>query len=297
MTEQTIRSAGSIHDLGYHAYEGERLGRGYALLALFTYSFRAVFGIGRSVVSKVFPFGLATVAFIPALVQLGIAAIAPADLELITPQSYFGFVAVVLALFCAFTAPEIIGRDQRTHTLSLYFARSLSRSDYVVAKVVSLAAALILVLIVPQILLLLGGAVAGDDTIGYLQDNAGDLAPILAGAAMVGLLMGGISLTIAGQTARRALATGAVLAYFVIFTAIGSILVDTLTGDARQYALLVSPLGLLEGAVYWLFSATPRPGSELANAGLAGGYYFLAACIYIVVPLALLFRRLQRLAV
>ena len=297
MSEGTIRPAGSIHDIGYHGYEGERLGREYAVLALFTYSFKAVFGLGRSIVSKAFPIGLAVVAFIPALIQLGIAAVAPADLELITPENYFIIVSVVLVLFCAFTAPEIIGRDQRTRTLSLYFARALSRSDYVVAKVAALTAALFLVLIIPQILLLLGAAVAGDDTLGYLRDHADDLAPILAGALTVGLLMGGISLTIASQTSRRALATGAVLGYFVIFTAIGSVLVETLTGDVRQYTLLLSPLDLLHGAVLWLFGATPEPGSDLDEAGLAGGYYFLAAWIYIVVPLAFLFRRLQRLAV
>ncbi len=274
-----------------------RLGRAFVVLALLSYSFQAVFGLGRSTVAKVIAIGLAVVAQIPALVQLGIAAIVPADVEFITPEDYFGIVSLVLVLFCAFTAPEIIGRDQRTRTLTLYFSRALSRSDYVTAKVGSLALALMLVLLTPQLLLLIGQAVAGDDTLGYLRENVDELAPILGGTLTVGLLMAVISLTIASQTSRRALATGVVLAYFIIFTALGSILVETLTGGAQKYALLLSPFGVLEGTVLWLFSVRPEPESEFTKAGLHGRYYFVAAVVYTVVPLALLYRRLQRLAV
>ena len=274
-----------------------RLGRAFVVLALLSYSFQAVFGLGRSTVAKVIAIGLAVVAQIPALVQLGIAAIVPADVEFITPEDYFGIVSLVLVLFCAFTAPEIIGRDQRTRTLTLYFSRALSRSDYVTAKVGSLSLALMLVLLTPQLLLLIGQAVAGDDTLGYLRENVDELAPILGGTLTVGLLMAVISLTIASQTSRRALATGVVLAYFIIFTALGSILVETLTGGAQKYALLLSPFGVLEGTVLWLFSVRPEPESEFTKAGLHGRYYFVAAVVYTVVPLALLYRRLQRLAV
>ena len=109
--------------------------------------------------------------------------------------------------------------------------------------------------------------------------------------------MASISLAIASQTARRALATGAVLGYFALFSAIGAILAETLTGDARQYTLLVSPGNLLNGAVLWLFSASPEAGSDLDSAGLATGYYFLAAWVYVVVSVAFLLRRLLRQAV
>ena len=78
---------------------------------------------------------------------------------------------------------------------------------------------------------------------------------------------------------------------------IGTILVETLTGDARQYALLISPADLLAGAALWLFNAAPEPGSDLDSAGLAGRYYFLTAWVYVVVSLAFLFRRLQKQAV
>ena len=300
MSEQTAatpRPAGSIYDLGYRPYDGERLGRGYAVRSLFAYSLRAIFGLGRSTMSKVFPFGLAVVALLPALVQLAIAAIAPSDFEFIAPEGYFSFVQIVVALFCAVVAPEIIGRDQRHRTLPLYFSRVLSRVDYVSAKIGALTVGLMLVLGVPQLLLLVGNAVSTDDLTGYAQDNIDQLPPILASVSLAAFFMGTVSLVIACQTSRRAFATGAVLAYFVIMTIIGSILVETTTGDVRQYVILVSPITVLEGAVYWIFGADWPVDSDMAKSGLAGGYYVLAALAYPLVAAGLLYRRFQKLAV
>ncbi|HLF79487.1 MAG TPA: ABC transporter permease subunit, partial [Dehalococcoidia bacterium] len=233
MAEQT-RAAGNIYDLGYRPYSGPRLGRRYAVTSLFLFSLRAVFGLGRPAWSKVFPWGLAVIASIPALVQLAIAALAPADLTLIRHEDYFGYVQVILALFCAVSSPEIVGRDQRNHTLALYFSRALSRADYVSAKVGALTVALGAVLLLPQIVLLLGSAVATDDLVGYMRDNVDLVPPIAASSALAAAFMASVSLAIASQTSRRAFATGAVLAYFVIFATLGGILVETTTGDVQK---------------------------------------------------------------
>ena len=44
---------GSIYDLGYQAYEGPRLGRRSAVLALFAQTVRSCFGIGRGGRAKI----------------------------------------------------------------------------------------------------------------------------------------------------------------------------------------------------------------------------------------------------
>jgi ABC-2 type transport system permease protein len=293
----TDRAAGSIYDLGYRPYDGTRLGRGYAIVSLFWYSLRSVFGLGRSTAAKVFPIGLTIIALLPAVAQLAIAAIAPQDLELIRPENYFGYVQIVISLFCAVAAPEIIGRDQRARTLTLYFSRALSRADYVTAKLAALTVALFLVNFLPQVLLLLGGAVAENDVLGYLKDHADQIPSILATAAVVSLFMGSVSLAIASQSPRRAIATVAVLGYLVIFTVLGNIFVETLTGEARTYALLLSPSDTVDGVSYWFFGAEPEFDSSLAKADLYGGVYFTAALVYIVVALGFLYRRFQRMAV
>jgi ABC-2 type transport system permease protein len=286
-----------IYDLGYRRYEGARLGRSYAVLSLYLYTLRAIFGLGRSAMSKVFPIGLAIIASVPALIQLAVAAVAPENFEYTSPQNYFGFVSLVLALFCAVAAPEVIGRDQRNHTLSLYFSRSLSRADYVTAKLAALGSGVFLVLVIPQALLLAGNAVSTDEIVDYMKTNVDLLPPILGSAILIGTMMSGVSLAIGSQTPRRAWATGAVIAYFVIAAALGSILFETLGGEDGGYALLLSPFAVLNGAVSWIFSVEPEAGGEVAKADLAGAIYFLAATGYCVLSLGLLYRRFIRMAV
>jgi ABC-2 type transport system permease protein len=297
VSEGSVRPAGSIYDLGYRSYTGERLGRPYAVFSLFVFSLRSIFGLGRSAWAKVFAFGLAGIVLLPAVVQLAIAALAPADFEYATPATYFGFISIVLALFCAATAPEIVGRDQRNKTLPLYFSRSLSRSDYVVAKLAALTVALLAVQLLPQALLVVGNAVATEDVVQGLADDADLVPPILASSSLAAVAMAAISLAIVSQTPRRAWATGALVVTLVIATSVGETLANTLTGDARQYGLLVSPLGVLEGATFWLFDEPPDPNTGLAKASLEGGYYLLAGLAYTLVAAGILFRRFLRISV
>jgi ABC-2 type transport system permease protein len=294
MSEQT-RTTGNIYDLGYRSYEGERYGRPYAIFSLYVYSFKTIFGLGRSWLSKLFPIGLAVIALIPSIVQLAVAAVSPLDVTFIRPEEYFGFVSIVLALFCAVSAPEIIGRDQRTRTLSLYFSRALSRLDYLFAKLLALALALLLVLVTPQMILILGKAVAATDLVDSLRTNANELPAILASSLLAALLMSSVSLAIAAQTSRRAFSTGAVLGYFVVLSALGSIFVATLGSDVRGYGLLVSPIGVIEGAVHWIFHVAPQPDSDLAKADLNGAIYALVSFAYIAAGTTVLVRRIMRI--
>jgi ABC-2 type transport system permease protein len=289
--------AGSIYDLGYRNYEGARLGRRYAFVSLFSYTLLSIWGIGRSWSAKLFPWGLTVIVLLPALVILGVAALAPEEFEVAQPEDYFGFVSIVLALFCAATAPDLIGRDQRHHTLALYFSRALDRLDYAAAKLGALVVSLFFVLWVPQVFLQSGNAVATDDVTAYLQDNLDVIPPVIASSALVAGFMASMSLAIAVFTPRRAFSTGAIIAAFVVLTVIGGILLDTLEGDARQYSLLLSPLLVLEGTVYWVFGVQPPNESDITRAGLDGVYYFIATVLYTAAFLAIIYRRVQRMNV
>jgi hypothetical protein len=78
---------------------------------------------------------------------------------------------------------------------------------------------------------------------------------------------------------------------------LGSILFEVISGEGRDYALLISPLSVLEGSVHWIFNSAPHPESEIAQTELNRIYYFLAALGYSVVSLAIVYRRFARLAV
>jgi ABC-2 type transport system permease protein len=288
---------GSIYDLGYRPYEGERLGRAYAIQSLFFYSLRSIFGLGRSAGAKVFPFALAVIALLPALVQIAIAAIAPEDFEFISHEDHFGYVSTIIALFCCVAAPDISGRDQRSRTLTLYFSRALSRADYVTAKLAAMVTAIFIVTIIPQILLMLGNAIATNNVTDYLGDNAGDVPPILGSSIMISLVMGSVALAIAVQSNRRVIATIAVLGYFIISLAVSEILVETITGSGRGLSILLSPTNTLDGLSVWFFGATPDFDSTLGRADNDGFVYLLGSVAYILLACAILYRRYQRMSV
>ena len=71
-----MSAAGSIYDLGYRKYDGPRLGRRHAVRALFGHSLRVSYGIGRGGRAKIAPIVLGGLAIIPAIVGIGVLALA-----------------------------------------------------------------------------------------------------------------------------------------------------------------------------------------------------------------------------
>lgn len=307
MSKPAESAAGSIYDLGYRHYKGARLGRRHAVLSLYIQSLRGVFGFGRHTSSKILPIGLTIVALLPAVVQLGLISIAKDSIpisDIFRPWEYYQFIQWPLALFVAAVGPELVGRDQRNHTLSLYFSRALLRSDYVLAKVASLATALIIISLVPQLLVFTGNALARADSLAYLRDNWGDIAPIIGSGVILSLLWSSIAIAIASQTSRWQLASGGVVAYFAITFALGAILVASFPYGPAGYTLLFSGFHVAQGVTLWLFGLTPvlsadkgGVAADLARADLPIYVYAIAAGVTIVIALAITYHRYRRLNV
>ena len=186
------RAAGSIYDLGYQRYEGRRLGRVHTFRALYLESLRGAFGFGRRTSSKVFPFVLLAIAAFPAVVQVIIGTFSDGVVELLPAEDYFEFISLVLALFCAAVAPEMVGRDLRNRTLAIYFARSMGRLDYAGAKLSAMVTAMLVVTVGPLAVLFLGNGLATNDLPGYFKDNWDLILPILASSLLASILLGTI---------------------------------------------------------------------------------------------------------
>jgi ABC-2 type transport system permease protein len=297
-------ASSNIYDLGYRRYDGLRLGRRHSVTALYFHSFKAAFGIGRPATAKIIPMSLAVITLLPALIQLGIAAVA-SNIELYSASGYYGYVQWILALFVAGQAPELVGRDQRYRTLTLYFSRSLQRSDYAVAKVAALTSALLVLTLTPQVVLFLGRAFAGNDFWGYVQDNWQDIPPIIGSGLLLSLFMASLAIAIASYTKRRAFATGGILAYFAIATTVSSILVQTASGTLQKFVLLLSGFHIIRGFTLWMFDVTPTldaqgnsngPGGDLVLAGLDLYWYAVFAVVVIVAMLFIVYRRYQKVS-
>jgi ABC-2 type transport system permease protein len=286
---------GSIYDLGYRNYEGARLGRTHAIASLYWYTLRGAFGLGRRASSKIIPVIITIIAFFPAVIQLGVAALFTEDADLITPEDYFEFVQIPIALFCAAIAPDVAGRDMRQRTLSLYFSRALRRRDYALAKIAAFATALTLLTLAPQVVLVVGNGLASNDVLGYIQDNWKDLPRTLFAGALTAGMLGAVCLAIASQTSRRAYATIAVIGWFVVISIIANILIYSIGGTA-SLAIYASPFDFIHGCILFIFNK----GAEFDTAQDVAGYpmwtYFACVLAYAAAGVAVVIRRFDRVA-
>lgn len=218
-----------IHESGYRRYEGERLGVSSAMISLFIHGLQRVLGLKRRLGAKVLPVVTIGLAYIPAIVFIGLAAFLQEDLirEAILPDyfEYYGIIGFAILLFTAFVAPEVLCTDRRTGMLSLYLASPLTRDTYLLAKAASVLTVLLTVTLGPPLLLLLAYTFEGAGP-GSVGDFLVLLGRILAAGVLVALLWTALSLAISSITSRKAFASAAII---VTLLASG-IVVEILTG-------------------------------------------------------------------
>jgi ABC-2 type transport system permease protein len=298
-----MERGGSIYDLGYRGYEGPRLGRSAAITALFTHSLRTAYGLGRSTRSKVMPVGLTAMAILPSLLALGILALisqfgeAGEAFEAVSPIQYstlFPFIATLVFLFCASQAPELFGRDQRAGVLPLYFSRAISSTDYAAARLLGLLAALIILVLSPQLLLMVGRVLVATDLGDGLSEELPSLPAAIGISLIVAATVGCISAAIAALTSRRAYATVAIIAIFTLPVAATELLVELEAGLLAQLAVLLNPSYVLDGVNAFLFDV-PTDNPTVDAADIAGWVFVVAAAGWIAGSTAVLVRRYRTL--
>ncbi|WP_370326517.1 ABC transporter permease [Euzebya sp.] len=282
MAEQTAPATadaqGVIHDIGYRHYDGPRLGRGYIRRSLFTESLRAAYGLGRSTRSKVMPMILLAVMCLPALAIVAITAVTRSDELVADYLSYQLNMQVVISIFVAAQAPALVSRDLRFGVMSLYFSRPLERPDYVLAKVGAMAAALLVLMGTPLVIMFLGALVVGLP----LGDQVPDLLRALAGTALLAGILAGLGALIAAITPRRGLAVAAIVAVLVVLSGVQAvtqeIAIEQGAGEGVAYLGLLSPYTLVDGVQSGLLGAT----SSLPVPPGAGSLVFLGVGLLLV---------------
>ncbi len=297
---------GEIYDLGYQRYTGRRRGRGYAWWSLYALSVRNAFGLGRGALPKVLAFSLVLLAFIPAIVQLVLAAVVPIEeFEFVAPHEYYGFIQIIIVLFVAAIGSDLVGNDQRTQTLSLYFSRPIERYDYVTAKIAALATGLLSITVLPQAIMFAGNWLGAADAGTWIEDNADDAPRILASGLLICGFLAAVGIAIAAVAERRSFAIISVLAAFLVTVLVVSIVVSTVDSEWGRYAVFASPFHVMVGLTLWIFEATPALTSlsqggdvdeQIAYANVHGSAYLVAMAAYSAVAVGATMRRYQRAA-
>jgi ABC-2 type transport system permease protein len=300
-------ATGSIYDLGYRGYEGPRLGRAHAVRSLFSHSLRSTYGLGRGARAKLAPIFLTVFATIPSLAIIAALVLAArfgeSAGELLSEASPVRYdtiyslvsTAGILGLFCAAQAPELFGRDQRHGTLSLYFARALRRSDYTLARIFGFVAAVLVLVLLPQVILFLGRVLLSPDIVGAFRRDLPSIPPVLAQSLLTAFLYGGLAMVVSAYTPRRAYAVAGIIALFVIPDIIATVVAGLGSSLIGTWLTLISPNSILAGTNAVLFDVPF--GTEFFFVQLPDIAYFAAAAVGIVGSFAISIRRFQQISV
>jgi ABC-2 type transport system permease protein len=252
-----------ILERGYRSYDGARGGVGAAIRTTTKHGIQRSLGIKRTVWQKILPVLSIALAYVPAIVFVGLVALSERfrirnDIGP-TYAQYYGFVTAAILVFTAFVAPEILCTDRRSGMLGLYLASPLNRNTYLIAKTLSVLFILSLVTTGPVLLVLIGKTILGagpDGVDGWFLTFA---RVLLAGLA-VSALHASLSLAVSSLTSRRAVASAAIVIVLVASQISVISLIDAgYSPNMRAFDLFSLPFQL----VYRIY------GERMADAGRA----------------------------
>ncbi len=274
---------GEVFDRGYAHYTGARLGRPQAVRSLYGYSIKRALGIRKSWTAKVLPFLLYTAAIVPLIVMIGISAIAP-QVNFASYSGYMTSIFLIVGIFVATTAPEMICVDKRERILPLYFSRAISRSDYVFAKVGAMTALTMTLSVVPSVVLWLGRQLVAPSPWQAMRDNVGDLGRVILLGVLIALTLGTGGLMISSLTDRKAVAVTVITIGFTLVTAIANVAMDLLQDEEwSRYAIFASMIGVFEGISNHLFGDVQSAAVDRADFSLRTYVIYVVALAVVSV--------------
>lgn len=304
--------SGVIHDIGYRRYDAERHGRPGIVAALTWHSFRAAFGLGRGAKAKIFPVLLFVMMCLPAVVNTVGLAIHPGSQPVVGYDAYIPSLrTIAMLIFVAIEAPNLVSADLRTHTLPLYFARPIKRTDYPLAKLIAFVLACLFMIEVPELLLWLGSITQQKHPSQVLEQTL-QLGPGLLYGGAWALLLASIGLLLASSTGKRVFAICAIgiplFFSYILAHVLSNVGAQAFRpeGFGEPSALaslggLISPFTLLGGVLRWL--QAPRGANlptQITQATVVGHYGWLYGVVFVVLTAAAiggLFARYRRVGI
>ncbi|MXW30816.1 MAG: ABC transporter permease subunit [Chloroflexi bacterium] len=316
-----------VFDLGYQRYTGPREGRNRARLALFENGVRTVLGIGRGGRAKILPVGLFLAVITPAVVFVTILAfldpIAGDDATQFIPgpADYYSIVSVILIIFGAIMAPELLCPDRRDNVLPLYLVRPLTSTDYLIARFLAFFAIVLVLVYAGQIVLQAGLILTAGDQVDYIRDNWQDVPRILFMGALIATFISVGPLAVAAFTTRRAYAAAFIIAAWLLLNSISDGLtfqeciseefmqdggtVSSTTectrpvGDLAPYIGLLNLGGVTDNLNNMVFDVDIEPGegspSSMAVAELHDAFPIGVYVLWTGIPALLLWHRYRRI--
>ncbi len=246
-TAATPSAAAEIFDQGYRSYDGPRLGVTAAARSVYKVSIQRALGLRRKFRYKIVPMITVGIAYVPAIIFVGLAALLGDFAEglVVEYAGYFAMLSVVNLLFSAFVAPELMNSDRQNGMYGLYMASPLNQASYLLAKAAALMTVLVLVTSLPALLLLAGYLLTGLGPSGLSILTT--VGKILLSGLVVSLYFSLVGMAISSTTKRQSFASAGIVLFFLVSSIVSGALLDLDNASPLLglLALLQIPLDLV----------------------------------------------------
>jgi len=222
MTEYTSE----VFDLGYQHYKGPREGRARAYKAIWIDGMRIALGLGRGARAKILPGILIGIVILVAVIWSLVAAAPDPSDDLLDHADYYRFISVILLLFSAIIAPELLCPDRRDGVIYLYLVRPLTITDYVAGRWLAFFTVSFALICAGQIILFIGFTLGADESLTYLKDNWLDVPRFLGAGLVIAVFTTTLPLAVSAFTTRKAYAAAFVIGLFFISAIIAGIVTE-----------------------------------------------------------------------
>ena len=294
---------GTVFDIGYQKYDGVREGRRRARIALFRNGVRTALGLGRGVGAKVVPWFFIGVLSLIALIMAIIAGAAERaggpgasdEMNLPSLVDYYGIAAVLMFLFAALVGPELLCRDRRERTLSLYLVRPLTSGDYVAARYAAFVTVLAIAAWVPQTILFGARWMDALQPGAYIAEHWIDVPRYLAAGLAIALYMTGLALLTASFTTRRAYAAVFLVGLYVLSVPFTAGIASELEGPVGQWLSMFNLINIPLHVNDIIFGEVSEMTEEAPAGKLSATTRVVWFALWTIGPALLLFWRYRRI--
>lgn len=237
----TAPQSGTVFDIGYQRYTGVREGVGRSRRAIFKDGVRIALGLGRGGRAKILPWAfiviLASIGLILAMVAGAMASLGGprAAAEVPSHAGFYGIASIVLFVFGAIIAPELLCRDRRERSLTLYLVRPVTGTDYIVSRWLAFLVVVLAAAWLPQFILFIGRSMGNPAPVHYLAIHWLDIPRFLLAGFVMAVYTTTLSMMTASFTTRRAYASVFLVGLFVITAPFTIGLSEEIGGKAGQW--------------------------------------------------------------
>jgi ABC-2 type transport system permease protein len=294
---------GTVFDIGYQRYTGEREGRRRGRLAVFKDGIRTALGLGRGGRAKVLPWFfivlLAAIGLIMAIVAGAVNRVAgpgaAAEANLPTHSDYNGIASIIMFVFAALVGPELLCRDRRDGVINLYLVRPLTGSDYIISRWAAFFTAMTAAAWLPQIILFIGLSMGDPDPTGYLRAHWLDVPNFLGSGMAMAAYSTTLALLAASFTTRRAYASVFLVGLFVISTPFTIGLAEEIGGTVGQWISMFNLTNIPVHVNDIIFGEVSEITSEAPARELPAWIRLVWYFAWTIIPGTVLWTRYRRL--